>query len=221
MRPTAPRQLARLTVNKQVTLQQRDIEAERQLLTALDSIDYLIWHRDWDSRSHGDLDIVIHGRHWRRFLETIVQLASTYDWIVVKAYEIERAIISIVLLTPKATLFLDVSITPYRPKLFGVQLEDALRARDMIDGVYVATEEHAVTYCEEKHRFKSSTVARYKRKLGNLRVVMERIYRTTVFVRGAALYVPYVTDIQLLRSPAVQIAAKRYLTNDLLRKYSL
>jgi hypothetical protein len=202
------------------TLSRRDITAETDLLSRLGDYDYLMLQRDWNSERHGDLDIVVSARHWPGLVATVLGFSETMRFPVVKAYEIEHAVVCIILLTADARIHMDVCITPPRKTLFGVELEDALVRREKIQGVYVAGAEDAKTYAECKRRYKSSPLRKIARKLINIPTLARRAFHATLLMHGALVYTPFVLEPALLRSTPVRTKTLNYLKTVLLPKYA-
>jgi len=201
-------------------LYHRDVEAERSFLLGISSLNYTLLQRDWLSGSHGDLDLVIPSEEWPRLVDAVIAYSEANDIPIVKVYEIEHAVVCVTFLLENSYIHLDICIVPCRRRIFGVRLSSCLQSRELVDGIYVADKKHADIYKKVKRLYKKFPLAMTLRKIRNSAVIARRLFKTTLFVRGAMVYIPYVHDGSLLRSKAVVDTARRYLLEELLPKYS-
>jgi hypothetical protein len=200
-------------------LARRNVAIEREFLLGICDLGYFLLQRDWESASHGDLDLVIPSAHWSRLITAITDFSMKNKIPIVKAYEIEYGVVCIILLLDDACIHLDVAITPYRANMFGVDLVGALRDREVVEGVYIVDEVSEKAYKAAKKFYKQSVMAKIKQKFLNGPVLLDRFYKTSLYARGVIIHVPYILDESLLRSKIVIDATKEYLLNDLLPKY--
>jgi hypothetical protein len=197
----------------------RDIDAERAFLDSINHLDYVLFQRDWDSLHHGDLDLAITAKHWSELISILANFSQQYNFPIVKVYEIERAVVCVILLSDKGWLHLDIAITPHILELFSVDIAQAIKTKETINRVHVITETHAEMYAAAKKRYKHSSSRKLVRKLGNMPVISRRIADHLLHVRGAWLYVPYIVDENILRSTAVQEHAAAYLNSTMRNRY--
>ena len=202
-------------------LKQRDHEAENNILTLIceTGINVAILQTDWANSTHGDLDLVVDSNDWARLIDILLDFSISRDYPVVKAYEIEHAVICIVMLTNNGTIFLDIAIAGARKSLFGLDTLDALHGAKLHEGIRIVTDHDYEIYKFNKHRFKRSGWRKLTRKIRNMPIIVRRILECSIFIRGAAIYIPYVLDTVILRSEPVSQHSRKYLTSKLRNKY--
>ena len=118
----------------------RDRTTEIRLLSTLSGINYVLLQRDWSAPKHGDLDLAVDVTDWPSLVRTIVLFCHGNDICIAKAYEIERAVVCIVLVTRQGYVQIDVAITPQRREMFGADLQKALESRELVAEAYAHTE---------------------------------------------------------------------------------
>ena len=197
----------------------RDIDVEREFLNSISHLDYALLQRDWESPSHGDLDLAITSTHWPLFIETLLDFTEKRSLPIVKVYEIEYAVICFIILTDKGTLHLDVAITPYITTLFTVDLLIAIKNRETIDNIHMITQKHTDLYCTEKKRWKNSPARRIIKKIRNSLIILRRLKNNVITIRGAILYIPYINDVQILRSTSIHEHCIGQIKNYMLSRY--
>lgn len=200
-------------------LDRRDRDTETLLLSNLNGINYVLLQRDWNAPQHGDLDMVVHAADWPRLVRAIGVFCERNDIHLVKAYEIERAVICLVLVTGQGYVQVDITVAPHRRKLFGIDLIEALESRELVADAYVLTSRLAEIYRINTRRYKASSVRLFVRRIINTPVLMRRVLETTLVRRGAIIYTPYLRDASLLCSLSVSGWATGYLQRTLLRRY--
>jgi hypothetical protein len=200
-------------------LARRDRATETQLLFMLLGINYVLLQRDWSAPRHGDLDLAVDSTDWPRLVRTIVSFCRSNDICIAKAYEIERAIVCVVLITKQGYVQIDAAISPQRREIFGVSLLKALESRELVAGAYVLTPQLAKIYQENKHRYKASSFQRFIKRIINGPIIARRIIEGTLIKRGAIIYTPYVREASLLRSECISTWATDYLQTSLLKRY--
>lgn len=197
----------------------RDIEQERLFLSTLTDIHYALLQRDWCSMKHGDLDMVVDQSDWPKFAEATAKFASSQNMPIVKVYEIERYVICIILLSEKACLHLDVCLTPARVDMFGINLHDSISKRELFNDVYVISESNEATYKRMKRLYKKSRFSKFMKRIENIPVYIRRIKNTVLLIPGAVVYVPFVTNPDILRSDIVVSAMQKYLLERIAIKF--
>ncbi len=145
-------------------LGRRNVAIEREFLLGICDLDYFLLQRDWESASHGDLDLVISSAHWARLITAITDFSMKNGIPIVKAYEIEYGVVCIILLLDDACIHLDVAIIPYRANMFDVNLVGALRDREVVEGIYIVDEDSEKAYKAAKKFYKQSVMAKIKQK---------------------------------------------------------
>lgn len=198
----------------------RDRESEDALLLEMRHLRYALLQQDWDSQKHGDLDMVLDRKDWLQFVEIIHQFSERSSFPIVKAYEIERGLVCLVLLTPSGTIFLDVAIAGACGESFGVNLFRALENRKMQRDVFVVEKSDEQTYAHGKLAVKRSRMRRIVNKIRNLPVIIRRIRSCTMICRGCLLYIPYITQTDMLRVTAVIQKTSSYLHGYLSSRYA-
>lgn len=202
-------------------LARRDRATEVQLLSLLLGINYVLLQRDWNAPRHGDLDLAVDAADWPRLVRVIVSFCEQNDICIVKTYEIERAVICVVLVTKHGYVQLDITITPHRREVFGIDLLEALESRELAVEAYVLAPKLAEIYHENTRRYKSSRLRLLARRIINGPILIRRILETTLIRRGTIIYTPYLQELSLLRSLCVTTWATDYLQTSLLRRYQV
>ncbi|HEC05351.1 MAG TPA: hypothetical protein ENJ12_00735 [Thiolapillus brandeum] len=199
----------------------RDLAAEAALLQTFTQhgIDYAMLQRDWRDDSHGDLDIIVRQEHWPLLVERVAGFSHENGIPVVKAYEIERGVVCVVMLTQKEAIFLDTVIAGASGTIYGVDPVHALQNADRATDIPVISEEEFLRYRQQKKIFKASTRRKLLKKMANLPIILRRLIECTTLARGALLYVPYLLDTDILRSEAVSGFSHGYLTHTLRHRY--
>ncbi len=203
-----------------MSLPPRDQDAERALLAELKNLDFALLQRDWQDPRHGDLDLVLRPDDWPMFLQILDRFSAQHDFPIVKAYRIDHTAICLVLLTAQGTLFVDVALACAGNAAFGVDLARVLRDKEEANGTPVISARDAAAYAEHKRHFKRSWRQRSTKKIVNMPVIVERIFACTLLCRGGLLYIPYLTDTDLLRSKAVVAKTRDYLLGTLRQRYA-
>lgn len=198
----------------------RDQASETALLVNLQTLNYALLQHDWDSEKHGDLDIVLDRKDWGQFLDILLAFSKKNSFPVVKAYEIEHGLVCFVLLTREGALFLDVAIAGARAESFGVTLHHALAKRQRIHVAFVVDKTDEQTYAQGKLAVKRSVLHRVFNKVRNLPVIVRRVYSCTLLCRGCLLYIPYLTQEDLLRTSAVVQKTATYIESTLRKRYT-
>lgn len=198
----------------------RDRAAEDALLSELQNLNCALLQQDWDKQEHGDLDIVLDRKDWLRFLKIIRQFSERNSFPIVKAYEIEYGLVCLVMLTQHGAIFLDVAIAGARVESFGVDLVHALANRQLLRGVFVVDKSDEHCYASGKLAVKRSRVRRVIKKIRNLPVIVNRIWSCTLVCRGCFLYIPYLTQTDMLRVSTVIQKTTAYLESRLTHRYA-
>ena len=197
----------------------RNVDVERKFLLSLNDLDYSLLQRDWNSGSHGDLDMVVSSKDWTRLVKAITDFSGANNMPVVKVYEIEHATVCIILLASTYCIHLDVCICPYRKSVFDVDLETVIQSRELKEGIYILRKDLEDHYKTVKKEYKKSPLAKMLNKMRNSTVLARRLLKTSICIRGALIHIPYVHDTAVLRSIAVTQSARNYLTGELIKKY--
>jgi len=198
----------------------RDYATEKEFLSEIVGLDYALLQRDWDDHKHGDLDFILSSSCWPKFIDRLLQFSAERGFIIIQAYEIESGVVCIEILTTQGYLHLDMAITPFRNTLFKIDLAEALAARELIDGVYMISQQCEDTYKINKKSYKRSKTGVWLMRLKNFKVLLERFINNLVFKPGLIIYIPYLDNIQLLKSEDVTQHVRHNLTTKLLNKYS-
>ncbi len=199
----------------------RDHQTEKEILSALSikNLNYAVLQPDWEDASHGDIDIVLDHNDWQLFISTIHDFIVDNSLHLVKAYEIEYGVICIVILTTNGTVFLDVALTSKCKKVFGLALDNVLDSKDNTHPIPVICNSDHNIYKTSKKKFKRSSSKKALKKISNMPVIIRRAFECTIILRGAFIYIPYIIDTTILRSPPVMNHVSAYLLNTLSTRY--
>jgi hypothetical protein len=197
----------------------RDPVAEKDFLASVRHLDWLLLQRDWQNPRHGDLDILLCAGHWPQFIDQIVDFCADNDRLLAKAYEIEDRVVCAILMTATGRVHLDVALSRPRPRFFGVDTERALRRRDLSQQFPIAHAEDALTYATNKAKYKKSTVRILTRKIRNIPVILRRIINGTIIVSGGLLYIPFMSDSEILSCRVIRMRNEVYLKGTLRKRY--
>ncbi len=201
-------------------LRMRDHELEREFLSRLTRLEYALLQPDWVSSDHGDLDLVVSALDWPTLVSAVIKLSGSSNSPIVKAYEIERGSVSMVMLGLTSSIHIDAAITPNCNRAYGLDLCGALARREPRDGVYTINQADADLYESNKSTFKASRLSQWMHRIGNMPILVRRVVETSVFFRGGFAYIPYIVDPDILRSDALRTKTRKHLESELMFRYS-
>lgn len=202
-----------------IPLTTRDLVAEKAFLDSIRHLDWLLLQRDWQNAKHGDLDILLSARHWSQFIDRVVEFCSENDYPLAKAYEIEDAVVCAIVMTPRGRVHLDVALSRPRTRFFGIDTQNTLRRRDLSGSFPIAHKDDAVIYMNNKLKYKRSTARNFLKRISNISVILRRVANGVLFVNGGFIYIPFISDRDILRCHAVVTHNRAYLQGALRERY--